>query len=455
MDPFRSPELRVGHLVVDAGGFIKHVEILNLGEKIYTLHEVVAEIRDKVTRERLAVLPYELHFREPPVELIRMVTEFAKKTGDYASLSATDIKVMALTLLLEQENGGLDHIHLEPSKIRTFVHSASSSVTAEAVRQSGSTPGFFLPKADEKSLQSSRKNSESVTVDSSQPINGVDEINQRLAQLDTEAEPQAEPEATPFSDPDDWSSSEEADNGQIRDEQQPDERLSEGVKEETEENKDGEAHEDDDDVGWITPQNVKSIYKKMGMEKEAPSKECKVACLTTDFSVQNVMMQMGMRVIGVDGFLIKSLRSYVFRCFACFKVTHNMAKKFCPSCGNSTLKRVCMTVDKNGKPKYHISTKRPINIRGTKFSLPLPKGGKHAVNPLLCEDQPQPHFCASKKALEKLNVFDPDYVARDSPFLLNDLTSRASLLGRRGPSKFCETQPWMTKNPNAARRPRK
>jgi hypothetical protein len=89
------------------------------------------------------------------------------------------------------------------------------------------------------------------------------------------------------------------------------------------------------------------------------------------------------------------------------------------------------------------------------FSLPMPKGGKHAVNPILCEDQPQPQFRAAKKALLKLNVFDPDYVAGNSPFLMNDLTSKASLLGRRGENTFCEMQPWMAKNPNACRRPRK
>lgn len=85
----------------------------------------------------------------------------------------------------------------------------------------------------------------------------------------------------------------------------------------------------------------------------------------------------------------------------------------------------------------------------------MPKGGKHAVNPILSEDQPVPHFCAPKKSLQALNVFDPDYVARDSPFLINDLTSRASLLGRRGQNKFSGSQPWMSKNPNAVRRPRK
>lgn len=42
------------------------------------------------------------------------MTEFAKKTGDYASLSATDIKVIALTYQLEKEKVGTDHLKSAP-----------------------------------------------------------------------------------------------------------------------------------------------------------------------------------------------------------------------------------------------------------------------------------------------------------------------------------------------------
>lgn len=44
------------------------------------------------------------------------VTEFSKKTGDYPSLSATDIKVLALTYQLEQEHVGAGHLKKEPEK---------------------------------------------------------------------------------------------------------------------------------------------------------------------------------------------------------------------------------------------------------------------------------------------------------------------------------------------------
>ncbi len=36
-----------------------------------TLRDVVAEIRDKATKQRLQVLPYELEYREPDTEDIR------------------------------------------------------------------------------------------------------------------------------------------------------------------------------------------------------------------------------------------------------------------------------------------------------------------------------------------------------------------------------------------------
>lgn len=44
-----------------------------------------------------------------------LVTEFSKKTGDYPSLSATDIKVLALTYQLELENVGSQHLKTEPA----------------------------------------------------------------------------------------------------------------------------------------------------------------------------------------------------------------------------------------------------------------------------------------------------------------------------------------------------
>ena len=45
---------------------------------------------------RAQVLPYELEYRQPSAQGLKFVTEFARKTGDYASLSATDLRVSLL-----------------------------------------------------------------------------------------------------------------------------------------------------------------------------------------------------------------------------------------------------------------------------------------------------------------------------------------------------------------------
>lgn len=72
------------------------------------------EITSKRQLRRLVVLPYDLVVKEVFTENVRIVTEFAKKTGDYPSLSATDLKVMALTYQLEKEHVGTTHLRTEP-----------------------------------------------------------------------------------------------------------------------------------------------------------------------------------------------------------------------------------------------------------------------------------------------------------------------------------------------------
>jgi len=54
---------------------------------------------------------------------------------------------------------------------------------------------------------------------------------------------------------------------------------------------------------------------------EAARPGVKTACVTTDFSMQNVMMQMGLSVVSVDGMLIRAAKQWVLRCMACFKVS--------------------------------------------------------------------------------------------------------------------------------------
>ncbi|CAC5416172.1 NOB1 [Mytilus coruscus] len=463
----------VKHVIADAGAFIRNAPLQSIGEHIYTIPEVVKEIKDKATLQRLQVLPYKIDYRTPSQESLQIVSNFSKKTGDYKSLSAVDIKVMALTYQLEKEYVGSEHIKTVPERKIEW------NATTKMLEKPTDIAGFYLSKTksagnsrttsvSEKSTQPSlpKESLEQESCDTVKRNNESDLHNEsddnRLNQENSEPDLK-EKVTVQIKDAKDINNSdlsgstnvsENLDNEQDEEEVQafPSEgeiiqgTLLEGDSEEEEELSD-EDDSDDDDDGWITPRNIQEVKQKMG---EVPSEEADVmvGCLTMDFAIQNVLIQMGLNVISVDGLLIKRAKSYVLRCSACMKVTTNVMKEFCPFCGNNALRKVSMIVEEDGSIRYFLSRRKPANTRGLKYALPLPKGGKHSQNPILCADQPFPQQRTTKKSKQKLDVFDPDYVAGYSPFAVTDITSRASQLGIRSG----RTGQFNKRNPNEVRK---
>ncbi|GFS29553.1 RNA-binding NOB1-like protein [Actinidia rufa] len=144
--------------------------------------------------------------------------------------------------------------------------------------------------------------------------------------------------------------------------------------------------------------------------------ESSVACVTSDFAMQNVLLQMGLRLLAPGGMQIRQLHRWILKCHACFKVTTEIGRIFCPSCGNGgTLRKVAVTVGENG---IVLTARRPrVSLRGTQFSLPLPKGGRDAItkNPILREDQlPQKFLYPKKKKKNKQgdDIFSSDDIFR-------------------------------------------
>ncbi|XP_014263452.3 RNA-binding protein NOB1 isoform X2 [Maylandia zebra] len=422
----------VEHVVADAGAFLRKAPLQEIGRNIYTLKDVVEEIRDKPTRRSLAFLPYQLHFKEPHPEHIRHVTEFSKKTGDYPSLSATDIKVLALTYQLELENVGSQHLRKEPEV----------KVNIQSTQRHPETPmnvaGFHFPSkkpADSTIVQQTETEKKTPNETNGDEFNSFQFWREPLPAIDDELlgllkegneSPQTEERAE-----------QRASAGQSDDEDK-----------ENEPDDEDDEEDDDDGGGWITPGNIKEV-KMDSADWTAPA-DIKVGCLTTDFAMQNVLIQIGLHVLSVNGMLIKQARNYILRCHACFKTTSDMNKAFCPHCGNRTLKKLAVTVNEDGSMQMHFS-KNPkvLNPRGLRHTLPLPQGGKHSTNPQLVEDQRFPQQRLSRKARQKTDVFNPDYVAGASPFCENDIYSRAANLqirdGQCGGGR-------RRANPNATRR---
>ncbi|XP_064872448.1 RNA-binding protein NOB1-like [Oncorhynchus nerka] len=404
----------VEHVVVDAGGFLKKALLQDIGKNIYTLKDVVEEIRDKPTRRSLAFLPYQLNFREPYPEDIRLVTEFSKKTGDYPSLSATDIKVLALTYQLERENVGTDHLKKEP-EVKVQVCSTRRHPEAPV-----GVAGFHFPsKRPADGLFSGRQRPAAQTQHSYNPpeigeYNSFQFWRNPLPCFDTDLLELVNIEDLSISDSgaaDTVHTEPETGSEEHKHSKNHSEEHSSGSEEEDEKDED----EEEDGGGWITPSNIKQVQMETGIW--ASPVDVKVACLTTDFAMQNVLIQIGLHVLSVNGMLIKQARNYILRCHACFKWWN--ANLMSALCSRST-------------------------------PCPCHKGANTAATPHLVEDQRFPQQRVSRKARQKTDVLNPDYLAGGgSPFSDHDIYSRSANLhitdGAGGGGR-------RRANPNAARK---
>nr|CAG4651066.1 EOG090X07WR [Simocephalus serrulatus] len=407
-------EKKIKKLVADSAAFIRNAQMQDIAEVVYTVRDVVDEIRDQATKQRLRVLPYEIKMMEPSAEAIVRVTEFSKKTGDYATLSATDIKVMALTYQLEVEANGCEHLKSEPQIKKTIVIAPKppgpSKIEAVA--------GFYMPKSSaNQEIEKLAEEVAEISVQSLEPNEkAADAVNQEKIDEDTVNSVGKE---------------DEDENGEYEtDEDQDEDDGEEEDEDEDDEDEDDDDDDDEDGGGWITPGNIEQV--KHSMTGVTETVQLDVGCLTTDFAMQNVMMHMGLHVVSLEGRLIHEARTYILRCYACFRTTTNVTKVFCPKCGNQTLKKVAVSLNEDGTMQIHISSRKKLTARGKKFSLPTPKGGKYACNPILVEDQREAQQRATRLGRTKTNALDPDYVAGNSPFAMNDVYSRAAQLGRTG-----------------------
>ena len=90
---------------------------------------------------------------------------------------------------------------------------------------------------------------------------------------------------------------------------------------------DNPSSSDDGEGEWITPSNV-GLHKSRALDLlpqdakktgKLANEKVQVGCMTADFAMQNVLLHMGLSLVGVEGKRITSVKSWVLRCHACFK----------------------------------------------------------------------------------------------------------------------------------------
>lgn len=403
---------------------------------------MVKEITNKRQLKRLCVLPYDLVVDEPTKESVQHVIEFAKKTGDYLSLSSADIKVIALTYQLECELVGKKHLRTEPVVAKTI---ASKQKPVELIDKAPLV-GFYVPPTSKEEVEEkSRKNQELVAEkvekeEKETENDNEDEENDNDDGSEHSVEKTVVNEASLVDVENKTEQTADQENGveQLEEKfnelncglvsESEAEKILVSVKEDTQttssdcdddsENDDSEETEsddEDDDSSWITPSNIAEMKTACGKEV-AEETTVRVACMSTDYAVQNVLKQINCNLAALDGRIIKQMRTYILRCYACFKTTSIMTKIFCPKCGHKTLKKVAVSIDENGQQVIHINLRRPLTAKGKNQSIPRPRGGKHSSNPILFEDQPIPKQFPSRVARTKTNALEEDYIAGKFPY---------------------------------------
>ncbi|KAK6440054.1 20S-pre-rRNA D-site endonuclease nob1 [Oleoguttula sp. CCFEE 5521] len=183
---------------------------------------------------------------------------------------------------------------------------------------------------------------------------------------------------------------------------------------------------DSDPDSWITPENLDSRQAKDAsgaMQEDRTEQQMEVAVITTDFAMQNVILQMNLNLLSSSLQRVRHVRSTVMRCQACFLVTKQMDKQFCTRCGKPTLTRVSCSTTANGEFKIHLKKNFQYNSRGDRYSIPKPvhgsangrikgagKGG-WGNELILAEDQKEyeRHSQVEKRAKER-NLMDEDYL---------------------------------------------
>jgi len=339
--------------------------LLAKSEKIYTIPQVITEIKDKTARARLevTVLPF-ITIRSPHPASVKVVMDFARRTGDLAVLSSPDIHVIALAYDLECElNQGDWRLRKLPGQKR--LNGRPPAIVSENVSDSS----IAIAATQDLTTNSAEPVQSSVQLSSEEPQNNSVEkqYDVKLSALISKSDSSGL--SSPMVNTMDLHAKTEEGEGVFKGGHDDVQLLEEVLNSETEES---------GSEGWITPSNIK---KKQAIDQHSdpatPSERGKVqvATITNDFAMQNVLLQMNLNLLSTSMLRVRQLKTYILRCHACFEKTKDMTKQFCPRCGKPALTRVSCSTNANGEFRIHLKKNIQWNHRGDRFSIPKPVSG--------------------------------------------------------------------------------
>jgi RNA-binding protein NOB1 len=291
--PFRPAGPRKRVVVVDTNSIINNVSFASLGDQFVTVSEVLEEVRDPEARRRLENMTMltTLETRVPSKDAVAKVVAFANSTGDFAVLSGADIKLIALTRMIEVELNGETQLRALPvAQAQVYTKPDSNEQQVEMDDEEDDEKDSFY---DECVMEEGGEVGEETDADSVHSH----VVPQETSKLAAAPSPAARgPVRTPVA-------------------------------------RKGDANVSLPGWGsdWVSnAEQLKGESKGEVAQEPAEEEGSSVTCLTADFAMQNVLLQMGLKVLSPDGKRITRVKQWALRCYTCFKITRNMEKQFCP-----------------------------------------------------------------------------------------------------------------------------
>ena len=212
---------------------------------------------------------------------------------------------------------------------------------------------------------------------------------------------------------------------------------------------------DSNDDDWITSDNVHlhhtpthTAKPKRNQHRRRKNKTkqslSSIVTITTDYQLQNLLLQLHCRIHSMNGQCITQIKMFIKRCYTCNCVIYDLNKSFCTDCGNHTLIKQSAYIDQHTNTlHYNQQLLYQPSIRGTRYSIPKPQGGRLNKDLILTEDM-MPSFKKLQRQ-KKYNTGDN-----------NDLYVRVSeynnLLDLSKPYDNTATYGYGKQNPNAVKR---
>lgn len=77
--------------------------------------------------------------------------------------------------------------------------------------------------------------------------------------------------------------------------------------------------------------------------------------VSADFALQNVAVQMGIKLLSLDGRRISSIRRFIYECYLCWKKfrIYDEKVRLCNNCGYNSLSKIAYSLDAEGHMILH------------------------------------------------------------------------------------------------------